>query len=42
MATEQTTGKGRPKDAVVDGEQGRHFTCSVKPNGDKFDGHRLT
>ena len=29
-------GSGRAKDIVIDGEQGRHFSCAVKPSGDTF------
>jgi hypothetical protein len=37
MSIDQTTGQSRPKgDVVIDGEQGRHFSCSVKPSGDGF------
>jgi hypothetical protein len=36
MSQDQTSGQGRPKDVVIDGEQGRHFSCSVKPSGDGF------
>jgi len=36
MSTEQTTGLGRAKDIIIDGEQGRHFSCAVKASGDTF------
>jgi len=36
MATDLTTGQTRPKDVLVDGEQGRHFACTVQASGDKF------
>jgi hypothetical protein len=35
-ASEYTSGTTRPKDTVIDGEQGRQFSCSVKASGDKF------
>ena len=31
-----TTGSNRPTDVLVDGEQGRQLSCSVKASGDKF------
>jgi hypothetical protein len=31
-----TSGTTRPSDVLVDGEQGRQFSCSVKASGDKF------
>ena len=35
-SAQYTTGTSRPKDTIVDGEQGRTLSCSVKPSGDKF------
>jgi hypothetical protein len=34
--TQYTSGTTRPKDVIIDGEQGRQFSCSVKASGDKF------
>jgi hypothetical protein len=36
ISTDLTTGQGRPRDIVVDGEQERHFACVVRASGDKF------